>query len=198
VCPKKRFASDYPRDLVNALYPGWFAGLDALPVALALAVALFLARPRFPVALLRLPPRPLPCRLAAIAAAIALPRVPRSITLFAALQQTSPLARTAALPPARRLPFARPCNTLGRAHGRSRLPEAPARQGNLTPLRAQSTSGYSKSILYRMTTAPHGPASRGLRYSAGGPFLASMGGSILESAEAPCRSSKTRGLDTGC
>lgn len=92
---KKMFGSDYPRGLVNCFWLWWFPAFDAFPVAPALAVAFLLARRRLPVALLRLPPFPLPRRLPALLAAMALARPPGMKALLASLQQTTPLPRPA-------------------------------------------------------------------------------------------------------
>jgi len=96
------FLSDYPRGLVNSLLY-CFPALDALPVTAALAVAFLLARRRFPVSLLRLPPRPLARLLAAALTAIPLARLLRMKALLAPLQQTEPCTRSAgpAFPPPR-------------------------------------------------------------------------------------------------
>jgi hypothetical protein len=117
---KKMFLSDYPRAIANRLRFWSFPAFDALAVASALPVASLFATGCLAVLLLRLPPRPLPRLLPALRAAIALARVPRMHTLLAAFQQTAPCSRppSPALPPLRRLIFARACKTLGRAHGR--------------------------------------------------------------------------------
>src|SRR5947199_2709469 len=113
------FCSDDPRRLVNYLCLWWFPAFDALPVAPALPLAFLLAGRCLPVALLRLPPVPLPRRIPALFAAITLAGLPRMKTLLASLQQTEPRTR-----PARQslrstlLIFGIGCRTLGRAHGR--------------------------------------------------------------------------------
>src|SRR5471030_1982148 len=114
------FCSDYPRGTVNCLWLWWFPAFDALPVAPALPVPFLLACPCRPVSLLRLPPRPLPRRLPAALAAIALARLPRMKALLASFQQTSthPRPTGQSLPPATLLIFGMACRTLGRAHGR--------------------------------------------------------------------------------
>src|SRR5947209_6636859 len=126
------FCSDDPRGVANYLWLWWFSFFDALPVAPALTVPFLLAPRRRPVSLLRLPPRPLPSLLPALRAAIPLPRLPRMKTLLAAFEETPahprPVRRT--LPPASRLIFGMACRTLGRAHGRSRPPEALAPDWN--------------------------------------------------------------------
>src|SRR6516165_4070119 len=129
------FVRDYPRGVVNHLWFGWFPALDAIPVAPALPVALLLAPLCGSVLLLRFPPRPLPRCCPAALAAISLARLPRIKALLAAFQQTRPRPASPTLPPASRLIFARSCSTLGRAHGRLRLPEAQALEGKSSPLR---------------------------------------------------------------
>jgi hypothetical protein len=89
------FWSDYPRGVVNCLWFWWFPAFDALPVAMALTVAFLLARRRLPVALLRLPPAPLPRRIPTSLTAVALVCLPRMKTLLASLQQTAPHPRPA-------------------------------------------------------------------------------------------------------
>jgi len=104
------FGSDYPRGLVNCFWLWWFPALDQFPVAPALAVAFLLARRRLPVALLRLPPLPLPRLLPALLAAIALARTPRMKALLASFQQTTPLPRpTRQSPPPSLLIFGMGC-----------------------------------------------------------------------------------------
>src|ERR1700733_262599 len=113
------FWSDYPRGVVNCLWARWFPAFDALPVAVALTVAFLLAGRRLPVALLRLPPAPLPRRIPALFAAITLPCLPRMEALCASLQQTEPCTRpTGPSPPPSLLIFGMACRILGRAHGR--------------------------------------------------------------------------------
>ena len=103
-----------------------------MPVAPALPAAFLFARRRGPVFLLALPPRPYPRRLPAMLAAIALPRVSRPKAPLASFEQTSPQPRPAHQPfaLAALLIFGMACRTLGKAHGRSLLPEAPAPEGN--------------------------------------------------------------------
>ena len=117
---KKMFLSDYPRGLVICLWLWPFPSLDPFPVAPALVIAFRLSRCSFPVSLLRFPPRPLPRLLTAPIAAIPLSRLLRSKLLLTPFEQTTPQARLPcpALPPPRRLLFARCCTTLWRAHGR--------------------------------------------------------------------------------
>ena len=144
MCSKKKFRSDYPRPLANRLWLRWFPALEPFPVAPALAVAFLLAAGCRAVPLLRLPPRPRPCLFPAALTAIPLARLPRWKPLLTPLQQTPPPPRPAS-PPSSRLLFAMACRTLGRAHGRSRLPEAPALEGNATPLRGAVTSGSQQT-----------------------------------------------------
>lgn len=115
---------------------------DTLAVTPVLPVAFFFACRRRPVTLLSLPARPLPRRLPALLAAIALARLAGMKTLVAAFQQTPAGARTAgrAFPPAAVfLIFGRACRILVRAHGRV----AP---GKLMPWRGLvSSPGRSRS-----------------------------------------------------
>jgi len=140
---RKKILSDYPRGLAHCLWLRGFAVPDPLPVSSALAVPFLLARRRRPITLLGLPPRPLPRRFPAALAAIALLRLPRMKTLLTSFQQTASHPRPAGqtFPPADLLLFAMACRILGRAHGRSRLPEAPALEGNALLSGAQQTSG---------------------------------------------------------
>lgn len=117
---QKKILSDYPRGLSNCLWLWWFPAPHPLPVAPALTVPFLLAQRRRPVSLLRLPPRPLPRRLPAAFAAIALVRLPGMKALLASFQQTTPHPRPAcqSLPPTRLLIFGMTCRTLGKAHGR--------------------------------------------------------------------------------
>src|SRR6516165_1899898 len=133
------FLRDYPRRLANRLWLGWFAALDPFPVAAALPVAFLLTGRALSVTLLRFPPRPFPRFLPAVLAAIPLARLPRSKLLLAPSEQTMSRSQPspAALWLCRCLLFARACRTLGRAHGRSRLPEAPALERDLLPSGAQ-------------------------------------------------------------
>src|SRR5215831_2581703 len=123
------FLSDYPRGLVNRLWFRPFPAFYTLPVAPALPIAFLLAPFGASILLLPFPPRPLPrCRPAALAA-IPLARLPRTKLLLTPFQQTRPRPASPTLPPASRLIFAASCSTLGRAHGRLRLPEAQALEG---------------------------------------------------------------------
>jgi len=117
---KKIFPSDYPRGRANSNGIWWFPAPHALPVAPALPVAFLLARRRLPVAVLRLPLRPLPGRLPAPLAAITLARLPGMKALLASFQQTTPTSWPAcpSLPPTGLLIFGMTCRILGRAHGR--------------------------------------------------------------------------------
>src|ERR1022692_4536505 len=111
------FCSDYPRGVVNCLWLWWFPPFDALPVTAALPVPFLLARCRRSVSLLRLPPRPLPRRLPAALAAIALACLRGMKALLASFEQTTPHARLAgqSLPPVSRLIFGMGCRILSRA-----------------------------------------------------------------------------------
>ena len=113
------------------------------PVAPALAVPLLLAPRRLPVALLRFPPRPSPRRLPAAGAAIALPRLHGMKLPLTPFEQTpaSPGPPAHCWLPPTLLIFALTCSTLGKAHGRLRLPEAQALEGNLLLSGAHQTSG---------------------------------------------------------
>ena len=113
------FCRDYPRGLVNRLWLCCFPALDTLPVAPALPVPFLLPRFRLPVALLRLPLRPLSRCLPAARTALALACLPGMKTLLAAFQQTTahPRPTRPSLPPIF-LIFGMACRTLGRAHGR--------------------------------------------------------------------------------
>src|SRR6516225_720069 len=101
------FPSDDPRTLLNCPCFYRLPALEALPVAPALPLPFLLPRRRFPVALLRLPPRPLPRSRPAEIAAIPLARMPRTKALLASLQKTVPRPRPPcpALPPATCLHF---------------------------------------------------------------------------------------------
>jgi len=129
------FCSDYPRGLVNCFWLWWFPASNPLPVAPVLSGPSLFACPRRPVSLLRLPPRPFPRCLPAALATIALACLPGMKALLASFEQTAPHARPAcqSLPPASRLIFGMDCRTLGRAHGRWWLPEAPALEGIHSP-----------------------------------------------------------------
>lgn len=89
-------------------------------------VAFLFARRRGPIALLGPPPRPRPCRLPALLAAIALPRPSRTKPPLTSFEQTPPRPCPARQPlsPTGLLIFETACRTLGKAHGRSLLPEA--------------------------------------------------------------------------
>ena len=92
------FRSDYPRSLAKGFCLWWFPAFDALPVAPALAIAFLLARRRFPVSSLGLPPQPLPRLFPAALAAIPLARLLRMKALLTAFEQTTPRP-TGRLPP---------------------------------------------------------------------------------------------------
>ena len=145
------FLSDYPRSLVNCFWFWRFPVFDALTVAPALPIALLLARHRFPVSLLCLPPRPFPRFLPAAIPAIALACLLRAKEMLAAFQQTTPEPRPPGpvLPAAGRLILTLACRTLRRAHGRSRLPEALALEGNAVPSGAEPTESDAATSLGR-------------------------------------------------
>jgi hypothetical protein len=110
-----------------------------------LPVALLFARRRGPIDLLCLPPRPRPRRLPARLAAITLPRPSWPKALLTSFEQTPPGTRPARQPftSAARLIFGMACSTLGRAHGRSLLPEALPRRGRPSPSgRSRSSDQY--------------------------------------------------------
>ena len=118
------------------------ATFDALPVALALPVPLLFAGRSVPVSLLGFPPRPGPCRLPARLAAIALPRPSWPKAPLTSFEQTQSRPRSARQPFSRaaRLIFGMACSTLGRAQGRSLLPEALPRRGlHSSPGRSRSS-----------------------------------------------------------
>ena len=98
-----------------------------------------------PVSLLGFPPRPGPRRLPALLAAIALPRMSRPKVLLTSFEQTLPGAGPAHQPfaSAALLIFGLACSTLGRAQGRSLLPEALPRRGlHSSPGRSRSSGQY--------------------------------------------------------
>jgi hypothetical protein len=118
---------------------------DALPVAPALPVPLLFAAHSVPVSSLGFPPRPGPRRLPARRAAIALPRMSRPKVLLTSFEQTQPGPWPARRPfaPAALLIFGMACSTLGRAQGRSLLPEALPRRGwHSSPGRSRSSGQY--------------------------------------------------------
>ena len=122
----KKLLSDYPRGLRNGFACWWFSAPDALPIAPALPVPLLFAGRSVPVSLLGFPPRPGLRRLPALLAAIALPRPSRMKRPLTSFEQTPPGPCPARQPlsPAGLLIFEMACRTLGKAHGRSLLPEA--------------------------------------------------------------------------
>jgi hypothetical protein len=127
------FGSDDPRGGANYLWVWRFPAPDSLAVAPTLAVSFILAHRRLPISSLSFPSRPLPRLLTAPLAAIALAHLPGMKALPAPFEQTTPCAPLAgsSFPPTRLLIFGMACWILGRAHGRSRLPEAPALEGKL-------------------------------------------------------------------
>jgi hypothetical protein len=141
----KKLLSDYPRGVWNCLTCRWFSVPDALPIAPALPVPLLFAGRSVPVSLLGFPPRPGPRRLPALLTAIALPRMSRPKVLLTSFEQTPPGAWPAHQPfaSAALLIFGMACRTLGRAQGRSLLPEALPRRGlHSSPGRSRSSGQY--------------------------------------------------------
>ena len=115
-------------------------------------VPLLFAGRSVPVSLLGFPPRPGPRRLPALLAAIALPRMSRVKALFTSFEQTPPGPWPARRPfaPAALLIFGMACSTLGRAQGRSLLPEALPRRGwHSSPGRSRSSGQLRNQQLYR-------------------------------------------------
>ena len=111
-------------------------------------VPLLFAGRSVPVSLLGFPPRPGPRRLPALLAAIALPRMSRPKLLLTSFEQTLPGAGPAHQPfaAAALLIFGMACSTLGRAQGRSLLPEALPRSGwHSSPGRSRSSGQVTKS-----------------------------------------------------
>ena len=103
-----------------------------------------------PVSLLGFPPRPGPRRLPARLAAIALPRMSRPKGLLTSFEQTPPGPWPAHQPfaLAALLIFGMACSTLGRAQGRSLLPEALPRRGlHSSPGRSRSSGQYESTTL---------------------------------------------------
>ena len=144
----KKLLSDYPRCVWNCFTCRWFSFPDTLPIAPALPVPLLFAGRRVPVSLLGFPPRPGPRCLPARLAAIALPRMSRPKVLLTSFEQTLPGAGPAHQPlaSAALLIFGMACSTLGRAQGRSLLPEALPRRGwHSSPGRRRSSGQYGKS-----------------------------------------------------
>jgi hypothetical protein len=138
---RKKTYSDYPRGFRNGILLRWFSLFDTLAVTPTLPIAFFFTRRGRPVTLLGLPPRPLPRRLPARLAAIALARFHRTKPLVATFQQTAACPRPAgqAFPPAVFLILGGACRILDRAHGSV----AP---GKLMPRRGLASSpGRSRS-----------------------------------------------------
>ena len=141
----KKLLSDYPRGVWNCFTCRWFSVPDTLPIALALPVPLLFAGRSVPVSLLGFPPRPGPRRLPALLAAIALPRMSRPKVLLTSFEQTppGPWLPHQPLASAALLIFGMACSTLGRAQGRSLLPEALPRRGlHSSPGRSRSSGQY--------------------------------------------------------
>ena len=141
----KKLLSDYPRGVWNCFTCRWFSVPDTLPIAPALPVPLLFAGRSVPVSLLGFPPRPGPRRLPALLAAIALPRMSRPKVLLTSFEQASPRPGPARQPfaPAALLIFGMACRTLGKAQGRSLLPEALPRRGlHSSPGRSRYSGHY--------------------------------------------------------
>jgi len=113
--PGKKFLSDDPRSFRNHFFLHQVPAFDALPVAPALAVPFLFSGRRRPIGLPRLPLSPLPRRLPARWAAIALARMPRTKALLASLEQTHARTRSAHRPlsPPRPLLFLDACTIFG-------------------------------------------------------------------------------------
>ncbi len=141
----KKLLSDYPRGVWNCFTCRWFSVPDTLPIAPALPVPLLFAGRSVPVSLLGFPPRPGPRRLPALLAAIALPRPSWPKVLLTSFEQTppGPWLPHQPLASAALLIFGMACSTLGRAQGRSLLPEALPRRGlHSSPGRSRSSGQY--------------------------------------------------------
>jgi hypothetical protein len=133
-----------------------------------LPVPLLFAGRSVPVSLLGFPPRPGPRRLPALLAAIALPRMSRPKVLLTSFEQTLPGAGPAHQPfaSAALLIFGMACRTLGRAQGRSLLPEALPRRGlHSSPGRSRSSGHLRNHQLYRTDRILAGPASASSQFS---------------------------------
>ena len=157
----KKLLSDYPRGVWNCFTCRWFSVSDTLPIAPALPVPLLFAGRSVPVSLLGFPPRPSPRRLPALLAAIALPRLSRPKVLLTSFEQTPPGPWPAHQPlvSAALLIFGMACRTLGRAQGRSLLPEALPRRGlHSSPGRSRSSGQLRNQQLYRTDRILAGPA----------------------------------------
>jgi hypothetical protein len=141
----KKLLSDYPRGARNDFVCWWFSAPDTLPIAPALPVPLLFAGRSVPVSRLGFPLRPSPRRLPALLAAIALPRTSRPKVLLTSFEQTRPGPGSPHQPfaAAALLIFGMACRTLGRAQGRSLLPEAlPRRGSHSSPGRSRSSGQY--------------------------------------------------------
>src|ERR1039458_9506782 len=90
-------------------------------------------------------------------AAVAMARLPGMKSLSASLEQTSAQPRSVGQTPPDLLLSGMACRILGRAHGRCRLPEAPALEGRALLSGAQPTSGTAKSTLYLKHLKFEGP-----------------------------------------
>ena len=130
--------------------------------------SLLFAGRRVPVSLLGFPPRPGPRRLPALLAAIALPRMSRVKALFTSFEQTPPGPWPARRPfaPAALLIFGMACSTLGRAQGRSLLPEALPRRGlHSSPGRSRSSGKYEINNSIAQIGFRLGPLARCSQFS---------------------------------
>jgi hypothetical protein len=164
--PRKNFLV-ITRALWNGFLGRRFSTPDALPVTPALPIALLSAGGRGPVALLRLHPRPGPRRLPARLAAIPLPRPSWPKALLTSFEQTQSRPRSAHQLSSRavRLIFGMACSTLGRAQGRSLLPEV-LPGGDCTPLRgAADLRINTRSTTLSQRSDARGLASRAFSFS---------------------------------
>jgi hypothetical protein len=161
----KKLLSDYPRGIRNGFVCWWFSAPDTLPIAPALPVPLLFAGRSVPVSLLGFPPRPGPRRLPALLTAIALPRMSRPKVLLTSFEQTPPGPCPAhqPFPSAALLIFGMACRTLGRAQGRSLLPEALPRRGlHSSPGRSRFFRSVRNQQLYRTDRILAGARFRGV------------------------------------
>jgi hypothetical protein len=143
------YPGDYPRGVRNGFTCQCCPVPDTLPVAPALPVPFLFARHRGPVSLLRLPPRPCPRLLPALAAAVALPCLPRPKAPLTSFEQAAAGARGATPPltPRGLLIFGMVCRIFKKAHGRSCSQTLLPRRGLSLPSGAQLLPAYRKPIL---------------------------------------------------
>ena len=144
--------SDDPRGFRNGLWlRHLFPLFDAFAVTPALLTAFFLGCGRRPVTLLRLPPRPLPRRLPAFWAAIALVRRHGTKTPLTAFQQTGARPRPAgwAFPSAVLLHWGEMSRILNRAHGSMAPGKLMPRRGPLSSPGRSQLRFTANSKLYR-------------------------------------------------